>query len=505
VVDEHKLSESAALATAHVTTSSDEEDHPHHTLQNNSNDGGVVATTTTTTESGGGNKERKDVRSAVTLRCPVLDRKSEIVKVKEAAASDVKKFVVDISSARTGSDAGADDEEEEESDTTKREIDSSVAFTSSSSPPATSAAAAARSAGGDVSGGCHANETSDGVAARESAAIRTGDGTATITTTTTTGQGPRREEVEKKAGRLLVVGAADVCREDNCSHGKEEEGEEEEEDGKGEAPAKAKKEDGEEKTNGDKQPEGGQLKNDRSNEEDRETKDGCGAEEEYVLQCIYCPSTYGRATLLRDHMRADHPEKPVRYQCPRCEQTFLLKSHLDKHLALHSPTSQACKVCQKTFANVYRLQRHMISHSESTDLRKFKCPECGKAFKFKHHLKEHIRIHSGEKPFQCPTCSKRFSHSGSYSSHMTSKKCWVMGQQNKAAQQAQGRRPPVAEREESGGRGANPGAAFPGQEGAAAAAAAGRFLFRPLGQVFSQPLASPPPGMLCVPSAFPQV
>ncbi|VDO24604.1 unnamed protein product [Haemonchus placei] len=56
-------------------------------------------------------------------------------------------------------------------------------------------------------------------------------------------------------------------------------------------------------------------------------------------------------------------------------------------------------------------------------LRKFKCPECGKAFKFKHHLKEHIRIHSGEKPFECPSCHKRFSHSGSYSSHMSSKKC----------------------------------------------------------------------------------
>lgn len=63
---------------------------------------------------------------------------------------------------------------------------------------------------------------------------------------------------------------------------------------------------------------------------------------------------------------------------------------------------QSCKVCNKTFANVYRLQRHMISHDESAVLRKFKCTECEKAFKFKHHLKVSTALlNLGDKNLVC--------------------------------------------------------------------------------------------------------
>uniref|UniRef100_UPI00358EFC76 zinc finger E-box-binding homeobox 2-like isoform X1 n=1 Tax=Myxine glutinosa TaxID=7769 RepID=UPI00358EFC76 len=140
-----------------------------------------------------------------------------------------------------------------------------------------------------------------------------------------------------------------------------------------------------------------------------------------LLACPYCDRGYKRLTSLKEHIRYRHErgESDGPLICPLCPgSAFTTRAQLDRHAGSHAR------------------QQEVGTQAEMN--RKFKCSECGKAFKYKHHLKEHLRIHSGEKPYECPNCKKRFSHSGSYSSHISSKKC--IGQASPGAAMTNGGR-----------------------------------------------------------------
>ncbi|TRZ01368.1 hypothetical protein DNTS_018416 [Danionella cerebrum] len=123
-----------------------------------------------------------------------------------------------------------------------------------------------------------------------------------------------------------------------------------------------------------------------------------------LLTCPYCDRGYKRLTSLKEHIKYRHEKNDETFPCLLCSDTFAYRTQLERHMATHKPA---------------RDQPQLIN--EGAGNRKFKCTECGKAFKYKHHLKEHLRIHSVLK--NCSNCKKRFSHSGSYSSHISSKKC----------------------------------------------------------------------------------
>ncbi|XP_068450594.1 zinc finger E-box-binding homeobox 2-like isoform X2 [Clinocottus analis] len=123
--------------------------------------------------------------------------------------------------------------------------------------------------------------------------------------------------------------------------------------------------------------------------------------------CPFCHRMYQRGASLRDHIKYCQEREGGHMVCPLCGYTATLRAQMERHLAFHNQVQD----------------KSVITLDQGIETRKFKCLQCGKAFKYKHHLKEHLRIHSGEKPYECSNCKKRFSHSGSYSSHLSSKKC----------------------------------------------------------------------------------
>ena len=71
-------------------------------------------------------------------------------------------------------------------------------------------------------------------------------------------------------------------------------------------------------------------------------------------------------------------------------------------------TSQRCQFCKKEFKNVSHLRDHERIH---TGDRPFKCDVCGMSFTQSSNLCTHKRTHTGDRPFKCDVCGMSFSHS----------------------------------------------------------------------------------------------
>ncbi|XP_034024388.1 PR domain zinc finger protein 10 [Thalassophryne amazonica] len=100
--------------------------------------------------------------------------------------------------------------------------------------------------------------------------------------------------------------------------------------------------------------------------------------------------------------------KPFRpFKCTHCGKAFREKDKLDQHLLVHSREAYAfsCHMCGKGFSSDSALEDHLLLHSE---LRTYSCLLCPESFEKLDLLKEHVGVHAVDGSFSCPSCEKTF-------------------------------------------------------------------------------------------------
>ncbi|XP_033953548.1 PR domain zinc finger protein 10 isoform X1 [Pseudochaenichthys georgianus] len=96
------------------------------------------------------------------------------------------------------------------------------------------------------------------------------------------------------------------------------------------------------------------------------------------------------------------------FKCTHCGKAFRDKDKLDQHLRVHGRDAFAfsCHYCNKSFISDSALDDHMLLHTEQ---RSYSCLLCPEIFDRLEMLKEHVKEHAVNGCFTCPSCKKSFS------------------------------------------------------------------------------------------------
>ncbi|KAM4015024.1 PR domain zinc finger protein 10 isoform 1-T3 [Anomaloglossus baeobatrachus] len=97
------------------------------------------------------------------------------------------------------------------------------------------------------------------------------------------------------------------------------------------------------------------------------------------------------------------------FKCLQCGKAFREKEKLDQHLRFHGRDGNCpltCDICNKGFISTSSLESHMKFH---LDQKTYSCIFCTESFDRLDLLKDHVAVHIVDGCFSCPTCKKRFS------------------------------------------------------------------------------------------------
>lgn len=150
---------------------------------------------------------------------------------------------------------------------------------------------------------------------------------------------------------------------------------------------------------------------------------------EKLEKCLICNEKFSSYPQLRNHKKQIHKielieksdkitvKKEIKYICQFCGKNFIKPFMFREHLRIHTNEKPfECRQCKQTFRLKCTYQRHVLSHLDMKK-RPFKCTLCTKSFLTKLFLTAHMAKHTGEKNFKCEICNINFGYYNSLYDH----------------------------------------------------------------------------------------
>ena len=116
-----------------------------------------------------------------------------------------------------------------------------------------------------------------------------------------------------------------------------------------------------------------------------------------------------------DHIKKFHSHKDGNKTCPKCGKTFLKFLLTHQHI-MNQHEKIPCATCGEMVGKRMMYLHVQNKHTDNAD-KKYKCTFCGKGFSKHQRLKEHVNIHTGERPYMCKFCGASFASQGTHRMH----------------------------------------------------------------------------------------